>query len=261
MAFSGGLDSVCLLRVLEELARDRIAGGPRLEVAHVDHGLREGSGDDAAFCRRVAEELGLAFHLRRLEPAELVRGAGVQAQARELRRRFLEEIRARRGLGAVALGHHADDQVETVLFRLLRGTGPRGLGGMAEWDPPFLRPLLGVRRADLEALARSRGWVHREDPSNQTDRYARNRLRRNALPALRSVHPGVDAAVLRASRLSREDDACLTDLARSALGGCAAAEPEGLRLAGAALLTLPPAIRRRVFLAAWEAVGCDPASL
>jgi len=261
VACSGGLDSVCLLRVLAEVARDPAAGGLRLEVAHVDHALREGSGEDARFCVLLAEELSLPIHLQRLDPAELGRGRGVQAEARRLRRRFLEEVRQRRGLAAVALGHHADDQVETVLFRLLRGTGPRGLGGMAAWDPPYLRPLLGVRRADLEELARRRGWSHREDPTNETDRYARNRLRRRALPVLRSVHPGVDGAVLRLARLSREDDACLTDLARSALVRSAVAEPEGLRFPGATLGTLPPAVRRRVYLAAWEAAGCDPAAL
>ncbi len=258
VACSGGLDSVCLLRLLVEAGA--AVGGP-IEIAHVDHGLREGSADDARFCRALAEELGLPFHLGRLDPGDLAGGRGVQAEARELRRRFLEETRARRGLGAMALGHHADDQVETVLFRLLRGTGPRGLAGMAEWDPPLLRPLLRVRRADLEALARSRGWAHREDPTNDTDRYARNRLRRRALPALRAVHPGVDGAVLRLARLAREDDACLSELARSAFGRAAVAEPEGLRFPAGALTGLPVALRRRVYLAAWEALGGDPGVL
>ncbi|MEW6488754.1 MAG: tRNA lysidine(34) synthetase TilS [Thermodesulfobacteriota bacterium] len=255
VACSGGLDSVCLLHLLAQ----RLAGsGTRLEVAHVDHGLREGSARDAGFCRRLADDLGLAFHHLRLEPGAFGRGRGLQAEGRRLRRRFLEETLASRGLGAVALGHHADDQVETVLFRLLRGAGPRGLAGMQEWAPPYLRPLLGVRRAGLEDLARRQGWAHREDPSNQTDRFARNRLRRAALPALRAVHPGADAAVLRLARSSREDDACLSQLAREALGAAAVCEPEGLRFPRGALAGVHPAVRRRVYLAAWEAVGCDP---
>jgi tRNA(Ile)-lysidine synthase len=227
----------------------------------VDHGLREESAEDARFCRELAASLGLPHHELRLAPGAFGRGQGLQAQGRRLRRRFLEETLARRGLGAVALGHHADDQVETVLFRLLRGAGARGLGGMREWAPPYLRPLLGVRRAELEDLARRQGWAHREDSSNQTGRYARNRLRRAALPALRAVHPGADAAVLRLARLSREDDACLSALAREALREAAVVEPEGLRFPPGALAGLHPAVRRRVYLAAWEAVGCDPGAL
>lgn len=255
VACSGGLDSVCLLHLVAQC----LAGsGTRLEVAHVDHGLRDESADDARFCRELAAGFGLPFHHLRLEPSAFGRGRGLQAEARRLRRRFLEETLEGRGLGAVALGHHADDQVETVLLRLLRGAGPRGLAGMREWAPPYLRPLLGVRRAALEDLARRQGWPHREDPSNETDRYARNRLRRAALPALRKVHGGADAAVLRLARLIREDDACLSELAREALIAAGVPEPEGLRFPRGALAPVHPAVRRRVYLAAWEAVGCDP---
>ncbi|MDW7709061.1 MAG: tRNA lysidine(34) synthetase TilS [Deferrisomatales bacterium] len=258
VACSGGLDSVCLLRLLAEIPE---AVGGRLEVAHVDHGLRRDSALDAGFCQGLAGELGLPFHLLRLGPEELLPGPGLQAAARGLRRRFFEDTRRRRGLGAISLGHHADDQVETVIFRLVRGTGPRGLGGMRGWDPPYLRPLLDVRRAELEALACRQGWAHREDPSNHSDRYTRNRLRHKVLPALRSIHPGTDEAVLRLSRLAGEDDAYLTGLAREAFRRAAVPEPEGLRLACPVLAGLAPALRRRVYLAAWEALGGDPGLL
>lgn len=258
VACSGGVDSVCLLRLL---AGTLGAAGGRIEVAHVDHALREGSALDAEFCSSLAQELGLPFHLLHLDPDDLTGGGGLQAEGRRLRRRFLEGTRESRGLGAIALGHHADDQVETVLFRMLRGTGPRGLGGMGAWAPPYLRPLLALRRADLEALARSQEWRHREDPSNGTDRYARNRLRRRVLPALRSVHPGIDDALLRLARLTREDDACLTGLAREAFVRTAVREPEGFRFAVEALVSLEAAVRRRVYLAAWEGLGCEPGAL
>ncbi len=256
VAVSGGLDSVCLLRVLAGLAA---RGAGRIEVAHVDHGLRPGSGDDAAFCRDLARELGCPFHLRAL------RGAGargnLQAWARRERRAFLEETLAARRLGAVALGHHGDDQVETVLFRLIRGAGPRGLAGMREHDPPYVRPLLRVRRRELEALAREQGWRWREDPTNRTARFARNRIRRELVPLLRSIHPGAERSILRAAGLLEDDDRALSGLAREALWGLAVPEPEGLRMPAAPVGDLDPALRRRVYLAAWERVGGDPSAL
>ncbi|MHB8767115.1 MAG: tRNA lysidine(34) synthetase TilS, partial [Deferrisomatales bacterium] len=253
VALSGGVDSVCLLRLLAAVA------GGGFEVAHVDHGLRPGSGADARFCAELARELGAPFHLLRLEAGVLRGGGGLQAEARQVRRRFFEETRERRGLGAVALGHHADDQVETVLYRLVRGAGPRGLGGMEAWSPPYLRPLLGVRRAELEALAAAQGWSCREDPTNREPRYARNRLRLVVVPALRQVHPGAEQAILRCARLAAEDDRVLSGLARAALAEAGWPEPEGVRVPVAALRALEAPIRRRLFLAAWQAVGCPPA--
>lgn len=257
-ALSGGLDSVCLLRLLMRVA---VPEGGRIEVAHVDHGLRSGSSADADFSAALAEELGLPFHLRRLDSGELRGPGGVQSRARMLRRRFLEEVRADRGLAAIALGHHADDQVETVLYRLIRGTGPRGVSGMSEWAPPYLRPLLGVRRADLERTARARGWTFREDPTNRSTRYARNRLRHEALPTLRAVHPGCDRAVLRLARLLGEDDDYLSGVARDLLAAHGVEEPEGLRFPLGALRGMAPPLRRRLYLAAREQLGGDPAVL
>jgi tRNA(Ile)-lysidine synthase len=233
----------------------------RVEVAHVDHGLRADGAADARFCRELAEDLGLPYHLLRLRAEALRAGEGTQAEARRLRRRFFQEVRRDRGLDAIALGHHADDQVETVLFRVLRGAGPRGLAGMAEWAPPYFRPFLGVRRAELEALARREQWPHREDPTNRTARYARNRLRNEALPLLRAIHPGVDEAVLRLAGLLREEDELLSGEAAAILARLGTAEPEGLRLEAVELRRVPGAIRRRVYLAAWEALGLDPVDL
>ena len=255
-AVSGGLDSVCLVRVLAGLSA---RGAGRVEVAHVDHGLRPGSGEDAAFCRDLARDLGLPFHLRTLRGAD-ARG-NLQAWARRERRAFLEETLAARRLAGVALGHHADDQVETVLFRLIRGAGPRGLAGMREHDPPYVRPFLRVRRRELEAMARERGWGWREDPSNRTPRFARNRIRSELIPLLRSIHPGAERSILRAAGLLEEDDRALAALARDALAGLATPEPEGLRVPAASVAGLEPALRRRVYLAAWGGVGGEPPCL
>ncbi|MBI5440507.1 MAG: tRNA lysidine(34) synthetase TilS [Deltaproteobacteria bacterium] len=258
VSVSGGCDSVCLLRILAEVAGVR---GGSLRVAHVDHGLRPDSGEDARFCRDLAEELGVPFHLVNLEPRDFRRGESVQAEARRLRRAALEACARREGAGAVALGHHRDDQAETVLFRLLRGTAARGAAGMAVWDPPYVRPLLQVTGSELRELARSRGWDFREDPTNASDRYVRNRLRHRVLPLLRSFNPGAVEALARFAERMAEDDDALSALARAELERSAVREPEGLRLSAPAVGALPPAIRRRLYLAAWTELGYDPRRL
>ena len=252
VALSGGLDSVCLLQLLVSV-REQVGG--RMEVVHVDHALRSDSADDAGFCRSLARDLRCPFHLRRLGPGVWSGGEGRQAAARRARRSFFEEVASRRGLAAVALGHHADDQAETVLYRLLRGVGLRGVGGMAEFSPPYVRPLLHLDRAHLQALAVSKGWVYRNDPSNQSGCYARNRLRHQAMPLLKQVHPGAVAGVLRFARLAAEDDRVLTRLAREALAELTVAEPEGVRLPVVGLAALEAPLRRRVYLALWCEAG------
>ena len=246
---SGGLDSVCLYRLLCEF---RDTHGGRLEVAHVDHGRRATSATDASFCRALADRNGSRFHVFCPDARELAAPDGFQGAARRVRRRFFEEVLQARGLDCVVLGHHADDQVETVLYRLLRGAGLRGAAGMEEYVPPYLRPLLGVRRSDLEALATARGWEHREDPTNRTDHYARNRVRHEVLPALRRAHPGADAGLLRFARLAADDDRVLTRVARDALQRLRVVEPEGVRLRVADLKVLEAALRRRIYLALWQ---------
>lgn len=132
---------------------------------------------------------------------------------------------------------------------------------MRVWSPPYVRPLLGLRRADLEALAEESGWVFRQDPTNLNVRYVRNRIRHEILPMLRTLNPSVEAALCRLSRLLREDDAWLSQDALRSLERLGRREPEGLRFAVEDLKTLGGPIRRRLWLAAWQAVGGDPAQL
>lgn len=256
VAVSGGLDSTCLARLVAELAPEGL--GP-VALAHVDHALRPESAEDAAFCRDLAAELGLPFRYRRLDPGS--RRGNLHAWARAERRAFLKREREALGLGCVALAHHADDQAETVLFRLIRGAGPRGLGGMAEWSPPFLRPLLGIWRRDLEGVAVACGWRWREDPSNLSPRFARARLRQEVLPLLEAVRPGAKGALLRSAGLIARDDRVLSGWARDWVERFAVREPEGWRFPVGDLTELPDAVRFRVYLAAWVRVGADPALL
>lgn len=259
VAVSGGLDSTALARLLAALWRE--GGLSRLEIAHLDHALRADSARDADFCRELADSLGVPFHAARLESGRLGKGQNLQAEARRLRKDWLDGVRRERGLAAVALAHHADDQAETVLFRLLRGVGPRGAGGMREWAEPWVRPLLGVHRGELHSLALENGWQWREDPSNRSLRYSRNRVRHELLPAARRVAPGADGALLRFSELCREDDDLLTQLALADFERLARREPEGISFSATELSRLPPPLRRRVLLAACRSAGGEPERL
>jgi len=194
VAVSGGPDSMALLAVLWELA-PRL--GLALEVASVDHGLRPESAAERALVAERAQALDLPWHALRVEVAAGRGRGGVQEVARRARLGALEACAEARGCAAIALGHQADDQTETVLFRILRGTGVRGLAGIPYRRGRLVRPLLDVPRAQiLDYLAR-RGLAFAQDPSNLDPRFARARLRNVLLPALRRENPRVDEALRR----------------------------------------------------------------
>jgi tRNA(Ile)-lysidine synthase len=220
---SGGRDSVCLLDLAVRIAGD-------VEALHVDYGLREESGDDAAFCAQLCERLGVELHVRRPRRPE----GNLQAWARD--RRYAEA--ARIAHGDIAAGHTATDQVETVLYRLAASPGRRALLGMAARDGRLVRPLLGVTREQTAAHCEARGLAWREDASNAEPAYARNRVRGELLPALRSLHPAAEANVLRTLALLRDEAAVLDAVVDAALAE--AGDPPALD----ALRALPPALRR-----------------
>ena len=191
---------MALLACLWELApRLRL----HLEVATVDHGLRREAAIELALVARRAQELGLTWHALRVDVAatrasEGRSGAprgGIQEVARRLRLAALSELAERRGLGQVALGHTADDQSETVLFRILRGTGTRGLAGIPYRRGPFVRPLLDVPRTEILSYLHRRSLPFAIDPSNSDLRYARARIRHRILPLLREENPRIDRAL------------------------------------------------------------------
>jgi len=205
VAVSGGVDSICLLHVLQSLPELAL----ELTVCHLDHGLRGESRSDAEFVREVCIRLELPYLSARLEVGSYARAnhLSLEMAARELRYAELRRMVAERGLVRVALGHTRDDQVETVLLRILRGTGLEGLAGMAAAREGglFVRPLLGVSRAEILAYAADNGldWV--EDATNRETDILRNRVRHVLLPALRAEYnPGVDRALLGLSALARE---------------------------------------------------------
>jgi tRNA(Ile)-lysidine synthase len=241
---SGGRDSVCLL----DLAV-RIAGRTAVGALHVDYALREESAADAAHCAALCDALGVELEVHRAGPP----AGNVQAWAREERYAHAARVAARRDAD-VAAGHTATDQAETVLYRLAASPGRRALLGMAARDGRLVRPLLGVTREGTAAYCRERGLAWREDASNASPAYARNRVRHGLLAALRDVHPAAEANVLRTLALLRDEAAVLDDVVAGALA--AAGDP----LEQAVLAAMAPALARLALQAAADAaMDPDPA--
>ncbi|MBN1760245.1 MAG: tRNA lysidine(34) synthetase TilS [Chitinispirillaceae bacterium] len=189
VAVSGGGDSVALLYLLHEL-RGRL-GLVALVVAHVNHGLRGDESDgDERLVREHAESLGVPCHCRRLE-GHSIDEPGLEAWAREERYRFFDEVRTSTGIDLIATGHTLDDQAETVLMRILRGTGLNGLRGIAPLrEDGVVRPLLGIGKTELESWLDYRGIGFRVDRSNDDEHLLRNRIRHSVLPQLESLQSG-----------------------------------------------------------------------
>lgn len=197
VAVSGGVDSVTLLHLLRfaphGLALD-------LVVAHLDHRMRPGSGADARWVAGLARAWRLPARIEALE-----RAPTSEEEARRGRYGFLERVRREEGARVVATAHHADDQAETVLFRILRGTGLPGLAGIPEArEPGVVRPLLPFFRREIEAYAARAGIRHRVDPTNLSAAFARNWIRTRLFPDVEgSFAPGARRAVVRLARLAR----------------------------------------------------------
>jgi tRNA(Ile)-lysidine synthase len=248
-ALSGGADSVALLWVLRKLAPEL---GFSLRAAHFHHGIRGAEADrDAEFCRDLCARWSVPFSLGRGDaPARAERtGESLEEAARALRYDFLR----RTAPGKLATAHNADDNAETVLMHLLRGTGLRGLGGIPPRREELVRPLLCCTRAELEALLEREGLPHVEDSSNAEDDCLRNRLRHRVLPLLRAENPNLTGTLGRTAALLRAEDACLSRLAAQADEECRTGDSRSCQR----LLALDPVLRRRVLLGALWDLGLE----
>jgi tRNA(Ile)-lysidine synthase len=249
VAVSGGPDSVALLQVLHRLAPE---WGLHLGVAHFDHGLRgEVSREEARFVAALAGNLGLPVYTGEgdVRQAATAGRISLQMAARRLRLDFLNEVRRDHHYDLVALGHTADDQVELFLLRFLRGAGSQGLKGMWPRTPEGLvRPLLAVGKDVVLAWLHQENLSYREDLSNLSHRYLRNRVRLELLPLLeRDYNPRLKAAVWRLMAILQEDERLLADTAAQAFRNVGRwVAPECAALAIPRLLALPPALQRRV---------------
>lgn len=204
-AVSGGPDSVCLLDVLDRL-RDEM--GFTLEVAHFEHGIRgESSVADADFVREIASVKNLKFHFGSKNPKALMndKKLSIEEAARDARYVFFENVRNSSPLVKIATGHTSNDQAETVLMRLLRGSGPRGLAGIPPVRGCYIRPLIEIERSEIMEYLNECHLKWRVDETNELDNALRNRIRHDLIPALkRDYNPRVVEALCRGAEASRE---------------------------------------------------------
>ena len=217
LAVSGGPDSTALLHGAAKLAASR---GWLLTVAHLDHALRDGSADEAAAVAAAAVRLELPVQVRRTDVAALAAAEhrSLEDAGRQARYRFLEEVAAVRGQDAlIATAHTEDDAAETILLRLARGSGLRGLRGIPARRGRIVRPLLHARRAALRSALDAAGIPYATDATNADLAHARNRVRGELLPALERLNPAAVEALARFGRLAADDDDLLDALAAAEL--------------------------------------------
>lgn len=257
VAVSGGPDSVSLLHLLHRLAGEWSLS---LHVFHLDHGLRgAASAGDAAYVAELAGALGLPLRVVTLPAGRLKREPGsLQANARRHRYEAIRSLAEEIGANRVATGHNRDDQAETVLMRVLRGSGVTGLAGIppvrVEAGLTFIRPLLTISRQEIEVYCAEHKLFPRLDASNAQADYLRNRIRLELLPQLaREYNPAIWANLAQLATVAREDDALLDQLAREAYARCSVND-KAILLDGARLLAEPPALARRIVRLAARAV-------
>ncbi|HET9417340.1 MAG TPA: tRNA lysidine(34) synthetase TilS [Candidatus Limnocylindria bacterium] len=216
LAVSGGADSMAMLHGAAQLL-EADATRWRLSVAHLDHGLRPDSADDAAFVAEAAAALRLPVTVRRTDVAALARdeGRSIEDAGREARYRFLAEL-SRDG-ALVMTAHTLDDLAETVLLNLLRGSGLAGVTGIPARRGNVARPLLAERRETLRTLLDEAGLAYRDDPSNEDPGFLRNRVRGELLPLLESLRLGAVERIGRFASLAAEEDALLDAIAGAEL--------------------------------------------
>lgn len=206
VAVSGGPDSIGLLHILLQL-RERL--DVHLVVLHLDHQLRGAeSREDAEFVRQLARRAGIDSHIEHVNVAELAVGGNLEQTARDARREFFLRMIADGVVEVVATGHTLSDQAETVLFRLLRGTGPTGIAGvLPRTDDGIVRPLLGVSRSQVLDYLHEQRIAYRTDPTNQDRTYTRNRIRLDLIPDLQRLYnPGIEEQLAQAAELARGEE-------------------------------------------------------
>ena len=245
VAVSGGADSVVLLHCLLRL---RVKFSLGLHVAHFDHHMREGSERDALFVQELAAAWNVPATTETWVRKAPRQGRSLQAEARRARYRFLEGVASQVGATKIARGHHRDDQAETVLLHLLRGSGLRGLRGMlAVKENRLIRPLLAVGREEIEGYAKAHQLSFVEDPSNRYLRYLRNRIRWHLLPLLqREYNPSIGKTLARMATFLAEDEAYLEGVACEAYGPLLDLQKGRICMRISSLQRLAPAIRRRI---------------
>ncbi len=255
VAISGGADSTALLDLLNRLSEYNL----KLIAAHLNHCLRGNDSDaDEEFCRRLAARYSVPFESRRINIRELARTGQLNLEdaGRRARISFLDELRAKHDGSAIAMAHHADDQAETLLMRLLRGSGMTGLSGMGYRNSRgYIRPLLETTRHEIEQYLRERGLSWCEDASNQDTIYLRNRIRHELLPLLEQYNPAIRTSLAATASILHDDEAVLVELTERAFNDTCSTKEGGVVCNIKKLLIFDQALQRRIFRHAFKQVA------
>lgn len=248
VAVSGGADSTALLHLLDSLQQYRL----KIIVAHLNHLLRGSESDgDEEFVRLSAVRYGYKFVVRRVDITRfaLEKGLSLEEAGRECRYSFFDDIAAEHRAKTVALAHHADDQAETVLMRLLRGSAATGLCGMSvsTADGRYIRPLLGVRRSEIQAYLTDHGLSYRIDSSNCDTGFLRNRIRHTLIPLLQEYNPAISERLAATAESLAADEELLDSLTGDLVRKYAAVSTAGIAVPAAGVLTEPAGARLRLY--------------
>jgi tRNA(Ile)-lysidine synthase len=243
---SGGPDSVCLLDILHELADELKIS---LIVSHYNHGLRPAEDEsETLFVRELAKNLNLPSVTGKAPPSLRKKRASVEERARNARYHFLEKVRVDHRAQKIALGHNLNDQAETIIMRLLRGSGPSGLIGIPPCrDTTIIRPLIEVERREIERYLNARKLAYVTDSSNLKTDYLRNKIRLELMPLLEQHQPQLAHLLGQTADILRDEDAYLERIGEAWLSREAEREPDNsFRIPISSVLKLPIALRRRV---------------
>jgi tRNA(Ile)-lysidine synthase len=270
IGLSGGADSVTLSVLLPDVARE--FGAEVVALAHLNHGLRPTADEDQRFCAEFAARVGLALETETADVRSLARErrTSIEDAGRIARYAFLRRVMAG-GAGRaggwsdggsatrIAVAHTRNDQAETVLLRLCRGAGPKGLASIYPKAGPVIRPLLDVRRAAIDAFVAAEGIAFREDPTNRDVTIPRNRVRHELLPYLaRHVGDGIVDVLARQAVIAREDADWLEQVATESARSLVLEEETGVSVDVGGLRKLHPALARRVIQAALTRAAQSP---
>ena len=264
---SGGCDSVAALAILRMLSRHR-RRAYRLTVAHLDHALRDESGDDAAFVVDLARRWNLPYTVERIDVAAIAaeRSLGIEAAARMLRYEFLQRTAARAGGRYIAVAHHADDNAETICHRIFRGSHLRGAAGMrasrtmGETETLLVRPLLNQRRTEIEAFCDRMNLTWRTDHTNAQSDFTRNFIRNKLLPLIRQrINPDGDMALVRLGKAIAQAEDFIATQARDIAPDCIRCDRSGEILVDTGPLTgVHRGLRGWIFREAIRRAGVAP---
>jgi tRNA(Ile)-lysidine synthase len=247
-AVSGGPDSVVLANFLRRQPYSLVIG-------HIDHRLRSGSARDAVFVKNLAKKWDILCRIKIVDVKAFIRrrSGGLEEVARKLRYQALAQIAQENGCSAILTAHTADDQAETILMNFLRGSGPTGLAGMPvirylnhAGKIPILRPLLGITRREVMLTLKEAGLPSRQDPSNRSMRFLRNRIRHQTLPSLEKLFPGLATRLVQSSDIYQGEEEFWRDHLSSYLRKTVRKDGQRITVVLARLLRYHKALSRRI---------------